>query len=133
MSLYIAKKTGKSLLLRQLARFLCSGVVSTLTHVVVALSAIEFLLFSSVIANLCGYVFATVLSYCLHTTWSFSRSLQPTYFPRFIVVSLLGGAEAVLVAGLCELSGLPSVVGTFVVVVCVSITTFLGHRYWTYK
>jgi putative flippase GtrA len=127
------RQPEKSLLLRQLARFVCSGLVSTLTHVVVALSAIEILLFSSVIANLCGYVLATSVSYCLHTAWSFSRQLQRTYFSRFIVVSLLGGAEAVLLAAVCEISGLPSVAGTLVVVVCVSITTFLGHRNWTYR
>ncbi|MBB3011611.1 GtrA family protein [Cupriavidus alkaliphilus] len=118
-------------MLQKVVRFGVSGGIATAVHFSVAWAVFSFLTPRADIANGVAFVVANIFSYVLHTLWSFSSSMSPQQFARFIVVSLVGlgistGVPALLGAGRFWLS-------TGTVLVAVPACSFLLHNFWTYR
>jgi len=118
---------------RQLIRFASTGVGSTALHVLIALSLIEWLLVRPTLANILAYSVCTLFSYAVNTRWSFSKSLNPRNFRRFIAVSLLGFMLTMGLAWGAEALGWPPFVGIMMVVCVVTFMSFVLHSRWTYR
>ncbi|MBB3006210.1 GtrA family protein [Cupriavidus alkaliphilus] len=118
-------------MLKKLVRFGISGGIATAVHFSVAWMVFSFLTPRVDVANGIAFVVANVFSYVLHTLWSFSSSMSPQQFMRFMLVSL---------AGLLISTGLPTLLGagrfwlsTGAVLVAVPACSFLLHNFWTYR
>ncbi len=120
-------------LLVPLMRFGVSGAISTAVHVIVAIALIELFGAGSVLANAVAFCTATPCSYLLNTLWSFSARVHRTSLARFLPVSVFGLLLTTLVARTVEHLGGNHWVGIAAVVLIVPPTTFLLHRYWTYR
>ncbi|VVE16843.1 bactoprenol-linked glucose translocase (gtrA) [Pandoraea horticolens] len=116
-----------------LMRFGVSGVISTAVHVIVAITLIEVFGAGSVLANAVAFCTATPCSYLLNTLWSFSARVHRTSFTRFVPVAIFGLLLTTVVARTVEHLGGNHWVGIAAVVLIVPPTTFLLHRYWTYR
>jgi putative flippase GtrA len=116
-----------------LMRFGVSGVISTAVHVIVAITLIEALGAGSVLANAIAFCTATPCSYLLNTLWSFSARVHRTSLARFVSVSVFGLLLTTAVARTVEWLGGNHWMGIAAVVLIVPPTTFLLHRYWTYR
>ncbi|VVE50678.1 bactoprenol-linked glucose translocase (gtrA) [Pandoraea anhela] len=116
-----------------LMRFGVSGGVATAVHVIVAITLIAVFGVGSVPANAVAFCVATPCSYLLNTLWSFSARVHRTSLARFLPVSVFGLVLTTFVARTVEHLGGNHWLGIAAVVLTVPPTTFLLHRYWTYR
>ena len=117
----------------QVRRFLTTGVINTAVHTCVAVALIKIAQTGPTIANVVAFITATWASYLLNTLWSFSRKLSGETLARFITVSVVGACVAGVVAGTCDILGAHYLVGIACVAIAVAPTSFLLHKYWTYR
>jgi putative flippase GtrA len=126
-------RTLPPVLKRQVLRFAFSGLLVTGLHVFIAATFIQIVLLAPSLANGVAFVVATIFSYLIHTTWSFSSQLHGRNLLRFCVVSLIGLFLAMSVSGVAHYYGLHYWYGIFFVVCTVTPVTFLLHHFWTYR
>lgn len=118
---------------QRVLRFSISGLLVTAIHVAIASTFIEVILPEPAIANGLAFTFATIISYLINTTWSFSSRLHGKTLLRFSIVSFIGMALAMSLSGTAEFFGLHYWYGIAAVVLFVPPTTFILHNFWTYR
>lgn len=119
--------------LRQATRFLVAGVGVTAIHAAVAAACIHFGSIVPAVAHGIAFIIANLCSYLIHTLWSFSSTPRPRNFTRFAIVSLLIFAISTGVPGLIDFAGGHYGLGIAAVTLIVPPTSFLLHRYYTYR
>ena len=120
-------------LVTQAQRFAISGLLATGVHVLVATGIILFLLPMPSLANGVAFVVATIFSFTVNTTWSFSSRPSRRLLVRFVLVAIVGLAITVAVSGTAQYFGLHYLYGIALVVCTVPPITFLLHKFWTYR
>ena len=123
----------RPVLLRRAVRFACTGIFVTGVHVVIAIVFIQFLMLAPPLANGVAFLGATLVSYVINTTWSFSSRLYGRTLSRFVVVLILGFLLAMLVAWIAQELGLNYLLGISAVALTIPPMTFLLHNFWTYR
>jgi putative flippase GtrA len=119
--------------IKQAVRFALSGLLVTGLHTIVAVAFIQGVSLAPALANGVAFVVATVFSYLINTTWSFSDTLQGKNLFRFCCVSFIGLFLAMSISGAAQYYGLHYLYGIFFVVCIVPAVTFLLHSFWTYR
>jgi putative flippase GtrA len=117
----------------QARRFAASGLLATAVHVTIATGFIRYVLPEPILANGLAFITATIFSYLANTLWSFSNPLTGANFVRFSLVSLVGLALTTLISGTAEHYRLHYIYGIGLVVCLVPPTTFVLHKFWTYR
>lgn len=120
-------------LLRRALRFGASGLLMTALHAAIVTALIETLLPSAALANGVAFTVATVASYLVNTTWSFSSPLRGRNLVRFCLVSTACLALAMGISGAAQLNGLSYWHGIGLVIAVVTPASFLLHNFWTYR
>ncbi|MBL8510161.1 MAG: GtrA family protein [Betaproteobacteria bacterium] len=87
----------------------------------------------STVANAIAFVLATIVSYTVNTLWSFSSNPDRRNMLRFLIVALIGCFLTVAVSAAAQSLGLHYLYGIGLITLIVPPTTFLLHRYWTYR
>jgi len=118
---------------REASRFIIVGILNTSIHAAIALYASYILNFSIVAANLSGFFVATIFSFVINTTWSFSRRLSKRFFTRFFLVSLLLFSFNLMVSKLAEEYQVIPAVAILLAATMSPAISFLLHKFWTYK
>jgi putative flippase GtrA len=118
---------------KQALRFAVTGVLITGLHVLIAVTLVQTLLPNPTFAYGVAFAAATVFSYLINTTWSFSSSLHGRNLFRFCVVSIIGIFLSMAVSGATQHYGLHYGYGIAFVVCIVPPVTFLLHNFWTYR
>lgn len=126
-------KTLPQMLTKQALRFTISGFLITGLHVLIATTLIQIILLDPSLANGVAFVVATVFSYLINTTWSFSSPLHRRNLLRFCFVSFVGLVLAMTISGAVQYYGLHYWYGIAFVVCIVPPVTFLLHNFWTYR
>ena len=126
-------KTVPPVLTKQAMRFAISGLLVTGLHVLIATAFIQFVLPAPSLANGVAFVVATVFSYWINTTWSFSRTLHGRNLVRFCIVSFAGLFLAMFISGVAQDYGLHYLYGIAFVACIIPPVTFLLHNFWTYR
>ena len=85
------------------------------------------------LANGIAFVVATLFSFTINTTWSFSSRPSRRLLVRFVLVATVGLGITVAVSGTAQYFGLHYLYGIALVVCAVPPITFLLHKYWTYR
>lgn len=119
--------------IRQLRRFIASGLGVTATHIVVATLVFHNVAQSQPIANGVAFSFSTLFSYVINSLWSFSVPLRRQTLFRFLVVSLAGLCLTVSISFVAESLQYGYWSGVLGIVITVPALTFLLHKTWTYK
>lgn len=127
-----AEAKPRSLLIRAL-RFGVTGLLITAMHIAIATALIQFVQSTPSFANGVAFCCATIASYLIHTTWSFSKNLQGSTFIKFIVVSIIGFLLSVGVPIIAQTLGFGAFVSTVAVVLVIPPVNFALHNFWTYK
>ena len=127
------EKLLTSVFSKQALRFAISGVLVTGLHVLIATVFIQYVLPVPSLANGMAFVVATVFSYWINTTWSFSSPLHGRNLIRFCIVSFVGLSLAMLISGAAQYYGLHYLYGIVLVVCIIPPVTFLLHNFWTYR
>jgi putative flippase GtrA len=135
----VGNKTAKpkefwmnSALLRRVVRFSISGVLVTLVHVASAMVWLHWVSGSSGLANGFAFAVATAFSYCIHTLWSFSATLDRRVFGKFAVVAVLGLGLSAGMGHLVQWLGFAYQYSIAAVVLVMPPYNFLAHHFWTY-
>lgn len=79
------------------------------------------------------FAVATVVSYLINTTWSFSARLHGRTLLRFLTVSAGGFVLAMFVAWAVQMAGLHYLLGIVAVALTIPAFTFVLHNFWTYR
>ena len=125
--------TEKSALIKRALRFAVTGLFVTALHAVVAVLFINFLMPVPPLANGVAFAVATVVSYLINTTWSFSARLHGRTLLRFMLVSAGGFLLAMFVAWAAQFAGLSYLLGIAAVALTIPAFTFVLHNFWTYR
>ncbi|WP_149087292.1 GtrA family protein [Pseudomonas prosekii] len=125
--------TEKSALIKRALRFAVTGLFVTALHAVVAVLFINFLMPVPPLANGVAFAVATVASYLINTTWSFSARLHGRTLLRFMLVSAGGFLLAMFVAWAAQIAGLNYLLGIGAVALTIPAFTFVLHNFWTYR
>ncbi|WP_248742844.1 MULTISPECIES: GtrA family protein [unclassified Pseudomonas] len=125
--------TQRSELIRRGMRFAVTGLFVTALHALVAVLFINFVSPQPPLANGVAFVVATVVSYVINTTWSFSARLHGKTLLRFLMVSAGGFVLAMLVAWAAQMAGLHYLLGVVAVALTIPAFTFVLHNFWTYR
>jgi len=123
----------KSALIKRGLRFAVTGVFVTGLHALVAILFFNFVSPQPPLANGVAFAVATVVSYLINTTWSFSAQLHGRTLLRFMTVSGVGFLLAMLVAWVAQMAGLNYLLGIGAVAVTIPVFTFVMHNFWTYR
>ncbi|UQS15354.1 GtrA family protein [Pseudomonas sp. HS6] len=123
----------KAAFLRRGLRFAVTGVFVTALHALVAVLFINFVSPQPPLANGVAFVVATVVSYVINTTWSFSAPLHGKTLLRFLLVSAGGFVLAMCVAWAAQMAGLHYLIGIVAVALTIPAFTFVLHNFWTYR
>lgn len=123
----------KSALIRRGVRFAITGIFVTVLHALVAVLFINFIAPQPPLANGVAFTVATVVSYVINTTWSFSARLHGKTLLRFLLVSLGGFLLAMFVAWAAQIAGLHYLLGIAAVALTIPAFTFVLHNFWTYR
>ena len=126
-------ETLPPMLTKQALRFTISGVLVTGLHVLIATAFIQIVSLAPALANGVAFVVATIFSYLINTTWSFSIPLHGKNLFRFCIVSCGGLFLAMTISGTAHYYGLHYLYGISLVVCIVPPVTFLLHNFWTYR
>lgn len=118
---------------QRFGRFILSGMLATVLHVLIASSLIELLGFSPPAANGCAFATATIASYLINTLWSFSSRLHGRTALRFGITSVAGLLLSVSISATAEFLHWHYLYGIAAVVCLVPPVTFLLHHFWTYR
>ncbi|RON55176.1 GtrA family protein [Pseudomonas frederiksbergensis] len=123
----------KSALIKRALRFAVTGLFVTALHAVVAVMFINFVMPMPPLANGVAFAVATVVSYLINTTWSFSARLHGRTLLRFMMVSGAGFLLAMFVAWAAQTAGLNYLLGIGAVALTLPAFTFVLHNFWTYR
>ncbi|KAA0996595.1 GtrA family protein [Pseudomonas sp. ANT_J12] len=123
----------KSALIKRALRFAVTGLFVTALHAVVAVLFINFVMPMPPLANGVAFAVATVASYLINTTWSFSARLHGRTLLRFMMVSAAGFLLAMFVAWAAQIAGLNYLLGIGAVALTIPAFTFVLHNFWTYR
>ena len=126
-------KAFPPILRKRAIRFALSGMLVTGLHVLIATAFIQIVLPAPSLANGVAFTVATIFSYIIHTTWSFSSPLHGKNLFRFSLVSFIGLFLAVSISGAADYFGMHYSYGIALVVCIVPPVTFLLHNFWTYR
>ncbi|EJN20220.1 MULTISPECIES: GtrA family protein [unclassified Pseudomonas] len=123
----------KTALIQRGLRFAVTGLFVTALHALVAIAFINFISPLPPLANGVAFAVATVVSYVINTTWSFSARLQGRTLLRFLLVSVCGFLLAMFVAWAAQMAGLHYLLGIVAVALTIPAFTFVLHNFWTYR
>ncbi|WP_084488327.1 GtrA family protein [Pseudomonas sp. CFII64] len=121
------------LLLKRTLRFGVTGLFVTGVHFVIATLIIHYVLSNPSIANGIAFCCATMLSYLLHTVWSFSAKLHGKTLFRFVVVSIVGLLLSLTIPLGVQYLGFSALISTCAVIFLLPPVNFILHNFWTYK
>jgi len=118
----------------QATRFAVIGAAATITHVSVAVLAVERLSTPVLLANALAFAAAVLVSYFGHHAWTFRRSgRHGKHFPRFLLVALAGlAANQAIMFAIVNLAGLDYLFGLALVVLIVPASSFVLSRRWAF-
>ncbi|MFZ3282462.1 GtrA family protein [Pseudomonas sp.] len=122
-----------SALIQRGLRFAVTGLFVTAVHALVAVLFIHFIAAQPPLANGVAFAVATVVSYVINTTWSFSARLHGRTLLRFSLVSVGGFFLAMFVAWAAQMAGLHYLLGIVAVALTIPAFTFVLHNFWTYR
>ncbi|NYH07541.1 GtrA family protein [Pseudomonas moraviensis] len=123
----------KSPLIQRGLRFAVTGLFVTALHALVAVLFINFVSPVPPLANGVAFIVATVVSYVINTTWSFSARLHGKTLLRFMLVSAGGFLLAMFVAWAAQMAELHYLAGIVAVALTIPAFTFVLHNFWTYR
>lgn len=115
----------------RIARFAATGLLSTGTHIAVALFLTN-LGWGPGLANGCAFCVALIVSWYLNTIWTFGRSPARAQFFQYAAVSALGLVATVAIAEAVRMAGGTDLMGIAVVVLLVPAMTYSLHAMWTF-
>ena len=125
--------SDKKALIQRGLRFAVTGLFVTALHALVAVLFINFVAPQPPLANGVAFTVATVVSYVINTTWSFSARLHGRTLLRFLSVSACGFLLAMFVAWAAQMAGLNYLLGIVAVALTIPAFTFVLHNFWTYR
>ncbi|OQX35617.1 MAG: hypothetical protein B0D91_10520 [Oceanospirillales bacterium LUC14_002_19_P2] len=125
---------------REVFRYGIVGLLSSATHFLSALYAIEILLFSPMVGNLGAFASGVLVSYLGNTVWTFGHRRGATFFSgqqRFIRYLLMVTCgffyNAIGMLLLSERTDFEPITCIFLIVVSWPAISFLLCRYWIFK
>lgn len=119
-------------LARQLALFVCFGLVATAVHVSIAAYLIGGHMMAPALGNGIAFVFANVFSYFAQSAYVFQQRPTTGQYRRFLCVSLIGLLLVAAISAGFEMLGVHYLAGIAAVIVVLPFFTFALHSLWTF-
>ena len=118
---------------KKIIRFIFAGSFVTLIYILSGLFLLTFFSISPVVANGFAFVIANLVSYIIHTLWSFSTKFKKNNFFKFYIVSFCGFLISLIFPAIGQSFNLDKSLAIIVTSITIPLFTFLLHHLWTYK
>ena len=115
-----------------IVRFALTGLISTLTHILLAWVALDRFQAHPALANGLAFLHANTLAYLINTRWTFRTGNNLSTWRRYLTVSLLGGVASTGISGGVAAAGGHELLGILLVVCLLPVINFYAHRRYTY-
>ncbi len=121
--------------LRELAKFIVVGVSNTLIGLMVIYIAKWAFHVSDAPANAIGYAVGIVVSFSLHSRWTFAyRGPQRDAFIKFLLVALVAyGMNLLVVMLLIHRAGLNSYLAQAVGIPVYTVVSYVSSKYFVFR
>jgi putative flippase GtrA len=121
--------------MRALIRFGLTGILATITHVMVFVLLVEFIHWRPVFASVPAFAVAVGVSYFLNYRWTFTATgPHRVLLPRFIVVSVTGLCLNLLITYLfVDVWGLWYGLALLAIIIVIPLSTYLLSRFWVFQ
>lgn len=117
-------------LIKQLFRYGCVGILSTLIHFCIACLTAAFITGSLFFSNLIGFLVAYIWSYYAQSRFVFRAGLSVQKGARFFMVQAAALVLSVQVAGLAETVSV--FLQVFICAILLPVMAFVIHRVWVF-
>lgn len=114
-------------------RFIIAGIFVTSIYILIAYLAQKYVFDSLPIANAIAFILANIVSYFIHTIWSFSEAIKKKNLLKFYIVTLGAFGLSVLIPSLGQHFQINHITTIICTALVIPIFTFLLHLFWTYK
>ncbi|MFD1264110.1 GtrA family protein [Thauera mechernichensis] len=118
--------------LKEFKCYILTGISSTGVHILITLCCIELFKTPPPISNGIAFVFATIFSYLINSSWTFTKNINKSNFLKFLIVSLIGLLSILSATSVIQLLNIDYMFGLAFVVCIISPIIFALHKKWTF-
>jgi putative flippase GtrA len=115
----------------QFFRYVMVGGVATFVHVLVAYLYLYYIEYSLFLSNTIAFFIAFTYSYSFQTLYVFRSRINFINFAKFLVVQLMMVSTAMIFID--NISIYNYYIKTVFVLIIITPTSFLLHKFWTFK
>jgi len=115
----------------QIFRYVMVGGVATLIHILVAYLYLYYIDYSLFLSNTIAFFIAFAYSYSFQTLYVFRSKISFINFAKFLIVQLMMVSAAMLIID--NISIYNYYIKTVFVLIIITPTSFLLHKFWTFN
>ena len=115
----------------QFFRYVMVGGLATLIHILVAYLYLYYIDYSLFLSNTIAFFIAFAYSYNFQTLYVFRSKISFINFVKFLIVQLIIIATTMLIID--NISIYNYYIKTVFVLILITPTSFLLHKFWTFK
>ena len=115
----------------QFFRYVMVGGLATLIHLLVAYMYLYYVEYSLFLSNTIAFFVAFAYSYSYQTLYVFRRKISLINLAKYLIVQLIMITVAVLIID--NISIYNYYIKTVFVLIIITPTSFLLHKFWTFK
>ena len=130
---YREDRVSASSTLQRILKFLVTGGLSTLIHLLIVMFLVETHDAHPTLSNFVAFIAATITAYYLNASWTFQRKITAQNLWRYIIVSVFCTSVATSLSQIAYVLGLHYLAGVTLIVLFVPWISYFLHRKWTFK
>ena len=115
----------------QFFRYVMVGGLATLIHILVAYLYLYYIDYSLFLSNTIAFFIAFAYSYSFQTLYVFRSKISFINFAKFLIVQLMMVSAAMLIID--NISIYNYYIKTVFVLIIITPTSFLLHKFWTFN
>ena len=124
---------ANNLLLKKVGKFILTGFLVTIIHILVAIWLIETKDIHPSISNFVAFILSTLIGYSVNSIWTFNHKVTSKNLMRYIMVSIFCSIIAVGISQLIYFLTFHYLVGISLIVTTVPWISFYCHQKFTFK
>ena len=130
---FVKINIANTLLLKRVGKFILTGFLATIIHILVAIWLIESRNIHPSISNFVAFTLATFIAYTVNSIWTFNHKLTSQNLTRYIMVSIFCCILAVGISQFVYMLKFHYFVGIGLIVTLMPWISFYCHQKLTFK
>ena len=119
--------------LKRILKFLMTGGLSTLIHLLIVMFLVEEHKVHPTLSNFVAFITATIAAYYLNASWTFQHKTTAQNKWRYIIVAVFCTSVATCLSQIVYVLDFHYLTGVVLIVSFVPWISYFLHRSWTFK